>query len=158
MYFCKFKTPEWNFILVLEFCFRYKCTPIGSTVLFIVCTEQVVKKIKQKVYSTIKYNNGFGLYVFVWEFSAMRFGKTPFVSQNLWSFVCFDKKSWFFYGNHEDLLSCNELVLGQFGGAMRFHCVCLTSTVIFLLLHVILFNAKSVNGNQFGRWFDFLYN
>lgn len=61
------------------------------------------------------------------------------------------KKSWFFYGNHEDLLSCNELVLGQFGGAMRFHCVCLTSTVIFLLLHVILFNAKSVNGNQFGR-------
>ena len=42
-----------------------------------------LEKIKQKVYSTIKYNNGFGLYVFVWEFSAMRFGKTPFVSQNL---------------------------------------------------------------------------
>ncbi|XP_020624372.1 zinc metalloproteinase nas-6-like [Orbicella faveolata] len=32
---------------------------------------------------------------------------------------------------------------------MRFHCVYLTATVIFILLHIILPNAKTVNGNRF---------
>lgn len=82
MYFCNFKTPEWNFILVMEFYFRYKCTPIGPTALFIVYTEQVVKKIKQKIYSTINYNNGFAFYVFVWAYFATRFSHTVLISES----------------------------------------------------------------------------